>query len=193
MNFLYRLSLSLSLSSLILAPQIHSAPQQEPANDSIQCSSPLHTGHVGFRQNEARGIGYKEGYTTMEVFTIFDQISSSYFMPFFDLRGHVFNNGKLAGNAGIGERTLIPSIEHVFGSYVYYDVRNDNHGLTIHQISPGLELLSKRMEYRINGYFPVGDAKSHKYDWDFDKFRHNGCVEKFKFSIDFLKQCLCFS
>jgi len=135
--------------------------------------------HASVRQNEARGIGYNKGYTTLEAFGIYDGYGSG-FMPFIDLRGHVFNNGKLAGNLGIGERTFLPSINHTFGSYLYYDVRRVGHGLTVNQLSPGLELVGERMEYRINGYFPVGKLKGRQYRYEFDKFKGNSILLKSK-------------
>jgi hypothetical protein len=143
------------------------------------CLSPYHEMHASIRHNEANGIGYKEGYTTLEAFGIYDGWGSS-FMPFVDIRGHVFNNGKLAGNLGIGERTLFDSINHTFGSYLYYDVRRVGHGLTVNQLSPGFELVGERMEYRINGYFPLGKNKGNKFGYDFDKFTGNNILLKYK-------------
>jgi hypothetical protein len=158
-------------------PQASMSMQSE---DSPQwCLSPYHEMHASIRHNEANGIGYKEGYTTLEVFGIYDGIGSG-FMPFFDLRGHVFNDGKLAGNVGIGERTLLTSIDHTFGSYLYYDVRRVGHGLTVNQLSPGIELVGERMEYRINGYFPLGKQKGHQYGVEFEKFKGNSIILKSK-------------
>ena len=84
-------------------------------------------------------------------------------MPFIDVRGHAFTNGRLAGNIGIGGRTLINSIEHIFGAYVYYDVRNEKHDLTVHQIGPGIEpstnlgpLVSEQQVARVCGYMDSG-------------------------------------
>ena len=47
----------------------------------------------------------RDGYTTLEGFGIYDKNPN--FMPFLDLRGHVFNSGKLAGNFGIGGRSVL--------------------------------------------------------------------------------------
>jgi hypothetical protein len=149
------------------------------SEDSQWCLSPYHEMHAGIRHNEANGIGYKDGYTTLEAFGIYDGWGSG-FMPFVDLRGHVFNNGKLAGNVGIGERTLFTSINHTFGSYLYYDVRKAGHHLTVNQLSPGIELVGERMEYRINGYFPVGKNKGKKFGYAFDKFTGHNILLKFK-------------
>jgi trimeric autotransporter adhesin len=149
-------------------------PQPRP----VECHSPFHTMHVGVRHIEANGIGYGTGYTTLEGFAIFDRNPS--FMPFVDLRGHVFDDGKLAGNVGIGGRTILSSINHVLGGYLYYDVRQDRRHLTVNQLGPGIELLGERMEYRVNGYFPVGDNKSYKYGFKFDEFKGNDIFIKAK-------------
>lgn len=133
-----------------------------------KCQTPFHVMHVGLRHTEAKGVGYKDGYTTLEGFGIYNENTDV--MPFIDLRGHVFDNGKFAGNVGLGGRTFFPSFEHVLGYYLYYDVRQDEHNLTGQQVSPGIELLGNRMEYRVNGYFPVGNRKSRTYHADFDEF-----------------------
>lgn len=161
------------LSLLVISPLFLQAEEQEPT-----CHSPYHMMHVGVRHTEARGVGYENGYTTIEGFGIWDRCSS--FMPFLDVRGHVFNDSKLAGNIGIGERTLFSSINHIMGLYLYYDVRRDRHHLTVNQLSPGIELLGKRMEYRVNGYFPVGKTKSHKYHFEFDEFEKHRIMLKGK-------------
>ena len=122
------------------------------ADRNAACHSPYHRMHFGVRHTEARGVGYKDGYTTLEGFGICDNNPS--FMPFLDLRGHVFNNGKLAGNFGIGSRSVLSGINHILGAYLYYDVRQENHSFTINQLSPGIELLGKRMEYRVNRILP---------------------------------------
>lgn len=149
-----------------------------------ECTSPFHTMRIGVRHTEARGVGYDDGYTTLEGFGIYNR--NPCFMPFLDLRGHVFNNGKLSGNIGIGERSVISSIDHIFGAYFYYDVRQEDHHLSVvNQLSPGVELLGKRMEYRINGYFPVGKTKSHSWDYRFDRFNghHILLQHKRKFAL----------
>src|ERR1700744_4685428 len=55
-------------------------------NRDTGCRSPFHRMHVGVRHTEARGVGYRDGYTTLEGFGIYDRNPS--FMPFLDLRGH---------------------------------------------------------------------------------------------------------
>jgi hypothetical protein len=157
----------------LCAPQELLVQDSAPANYDQKllapgCRSAFHTMHLELRHTEARGIGYKEGYTTLEGFGIYDR--NHCFMPFLDLRGHLFDNGKWAGNVGIGGRSYFSSLNHFLGYYCYYDVRQDRHHLTAQQVSPGIEFIGSRMEYRLNGYFPVAETKSHQYGFKFDAF-----------------------
>ncbi len=142
-----------------------------------KCDTPFHQAHIGLRHSEAKGVGYRHGYTTLEGFGIWD--GNTDFMPFIDLRAHVFDQGKFAGNAGVGGRTFFSSMNQVLGYYLYYDVRQENHGLTVQQLSPGIEVLGKRMEYRMNAYFPI-IKNSHKYNFDFDRFDDHHIILKSK-------------
>ena len=102
---------------------------------------------------EGRGIGYRYGYTTLGTFLSPGSFSDN-ICPFIDLRGHVFNNGKWAVNAGLGIRYLDESHEAVFGGNVYYDYRRDRSDYN--QIGVGWEMLTQCYALRINGYIPVG-------------------------------------
>jgi hypothetical protein len=144
-------------TAIALTPFLLSAEITEKGKDEA-CASPFHSGHVGVKHTESKGVGYKDGYTTIEGFGIWDANPS--FMPFIDLRGHIFNDGKVAANAGIGGRTVIPSIDHIFGLYVYYDTRQSVKGLKVNQLGPGVEILGKRMEGRINATFPLASIRA---------------------------------
>jgi hypothetical protein len=149
-----------TIFALMAAPSLLLADTSPPA-----CESPFHTMHFEVRHTESKGVGYNKGYTTAELFAIYDK--DLYFTPFFDFRGHVFNDGKLSGNFGIGERTFIPSANHFFGIYIYYDVRQASHGLTLQQLAPGFEFVGGRFEYRANAYIPVGKTKSETFGRQF--------------------------
>lgn len=181
----------IKLISCLASIYMHSLCADPAANESLElvdenrsmimqesCVTPFRSMHVGLRHIEAEGIGYTNGYTTLEGFGIYNY--NDRFMPFLDLRGHVFDDGKLAGNVGIGARSYLEGINHLFGYYLYYDIRQSSHHLMPQQLSPGVELLGKRMEYRINGYFPVGNQKSDGYDYDFKGFKGNNIILKFK-------------
>jgi hypothetical protein len=82
------------------------------------------------------------------------------------MRGHIFNNGKPAANAGLGLRYID---SRVWGGNVYYDYRKTSHH-KYNQVSFGLESLGRYLDYRVNGYFPLGKHKSSLYDSSFDSF-----------------------
>jgi hypothetical protein len=163
-----------------IQPTEKKTPQPAPKvnNAAEKCRSPFQTMHVGVRHTEARGVGYKHGYTTLEGFGIYDAHTS--LMPFVDLRGHIFDDGDFAGNVGIGARTYLSSMDYVLGAYLYYDVRSRTHRLLPQQLSPGIELLGNRFEYRMNGYFPVGNDESRKYDYKFAEFDEHSIIVKGK-------------
>lgn len=81
--------------------------------------------HLSVRHTEGTGIGYDLGYTTVASFLSPVTPWAGKWTPFLDLRGHVFNDGKAAANAGWGVRYLTPS--RVLGSHIYYDYRNTAH------------------------------------------------------------------
>ncbi|MDE3045922.1 MAG: inverse autotransporter beta domain-containing protein [Verrucomicrobiota bacterium] len=60
--------------------------------------------------------------------------------PFLDARGHVFDNGKWAANAGVGLRTLKGT--RAYGINAYYDYRNTGR-FHSNQIGAGLESLGE--------------------------------------------------
>ena len=123
---------------------------------------------VSARYMTPRGIGYKNGYTTVEVF--FTGVYDAQWMPFLDLRGHIFDNGKFAANAGLGFRYLTCS--RTYGMNAYYDYRNTSHR-HYNQVALGLETLGKVWDARVNGYLPIGDKQSPFYHPEFKGFQGN--------------------
>jgi len=124
---------------------------------------------IATRYTIGRGVGYSEGYTTFEGFFAPPPLLDKSWIPFLDARGHVFNNGKFAVNAGLGIRYLN---SRVWGINAYYDYRNTVHQ-HYNQVSLGLESLGITWDFRINGYLPVGTKRSPIYDVQFDSFQGN--------------------
>ncbi len=122
---------------------------------------------VNVRYTSPKGIGYNTGYTTLAGFFAPTHFYNDAWVPFLDLRGHVFDNGKLASNVGVGVRYL--SSSRIWGGNLYYDFRNTKRK-NYNQISLGLESLGDVWDYRINGYLPVSTNKSSYYDAQFDSF-----------------------
>ncbi len=121
-------------------------------------SSILTEGSV--RHTEGKGIGYKKGYTTFEGFFTLDDCNC--FLPFVDLRAHVFNNGKFASNAGLGIRSLWNC--RAYGLNVFYDYRHTKHH-NYNQVGVGFESLGRCWDFRVNGYIPVGRKRSHEFGY----------------------------
>ncbi|MBS0647856.1 MAG: right-handed parallel beta-helix repeat-containing protein [Verrucomicrobia bacterium] len=137
-----------------------------------KCDSDIPSQLLYFKHIEAKGIGYKKGYSTVGAFlTPYTMFAD--FLPFADLRGHVFNDGKFAANAGLGVKYL-SNHPFVFGAGVYYDFRQVRK-THFNQVSLSLETLARRWEARLNGYLPVGSkkhvqTKSESVGYNFDHF-----------------------
>ncbi len=123
---------------------------------------------ITMRHIEAGGIGYDQGYTTLEGFFSPSEPFRDAWIPFLDLRGHLFNNFRPAANVGIGARYL--SSSRVWGGNVYYDYRKTKRQ-DYNQIAVGFESLGRRWDFRLNGYLPVGKKNSSFWDAQFDYFQ----------------------
>ncbi len=114
---------------------------------------------IALRHIEPGGVGYHPGYTTLDGFFDYQDPWDGSWLPFFDLRLHLLNNQRVAGNAGLGIRY---TTSRIWGANAYYDYR-----LTMqqpyNQVSIGFETLGKVWDFRINGYLPLGAKKSSKF------------------------------
>jgi trimeric autotransporter adhesin len=148
---------------------------------SLLLSSLLATGLYGSgepirltaRHIESKGIGYNQGYTTLEGFLAPGDPYDHHWVPFVDLRGHVFNNGKYAANAGVGLRYLASS--RVWGINTYYDYRQSPRR-HYNQAALGLESLGKSWDFRMNGYLPLGLIASSRYQTHFQGFKNHSIL-----------------
>ena len=94
---------------------------EAPVKDQSCGQSPQHM-RVSARYTSPKGVGYDQGYTTLETFLSPWDVFNDKWLPFVDGRGHIFDNGKWAANAGLGVRYL--SCSRVWGINSYYDYRN---------------------------------------------------------------------
>jgi hypothetical protein len=125
---------------------------------------------VDMRHVEPKGVGYNSGYTTLEGF--FAPSNSACAVPFINLLGHVFDNGHFAANAGLGFRYLK---SRLWGFTGYYDYRKTTH-TDYNQVSFAMESLGVTWDFRLNGYFPVGRAKSHPFHTRFGHFKEHHLI-----------------
>lgn len=149
----------------IFAP-LHAAGIKHPAPQD--CGRAPHPMRATLRYTTPKGIGYKTGYTTLEGFFAPQAYLKEAWVPFLDIRGHVFDNGRLSANAGLGLRYLAKS--RVWGINGYYDYRNTSHQ-HYNQVAAGLESLGRIWDFRINGYLPVGRKQSGFSSSKFSAFK----------------------
>lgn len=129
---------------------------------------------LSLKHREHKGVGYDQGYSTASLFLC--PRTRQIGLPFLDARLHVFNNSDLASNIGIGARYSDSNETYLFGLNAYYDYRN-THSLESHQASVGMEILSRRVDVRFNGYYPFAG----KYQDDpilFSRFRGHSLFVK---------------
>ncbi len=138
------------------------------AEDSAVARSHHRPMRVQARHIEGNGIGYNQGYTTLEGFFSPPTLWNEHWLPLLDVRMHLFNNGKPALNAGAGVRYL--SSSRIWGANAYYDYRKTSRQ-HYNQVSIGFESLGRLWDFRLNGYLPVGCKQSHLFgDPSFDGF-----------------------
>lgn len=130
------------------------------------CENGLSPYRISIRHIEKGGIGYEDGYTTLETFFASDPNKWAV-TPFFDARGHIFDNGKWAVNAGAGIRRIWKN--RVYGFNTYYDYRNTSR-FHANQMGAGIESLGTVLDFRMNGYLPIGAKTSDPYDFSFQTF-----------------------
>jgi Inverse autotransporter, beta-domain len=104
---------------------------------------------------EGRNLFFKNGYTTVGLFAIPPCWQCARIQPFVDVRGHYLNDGRYAANLGGGVRFACRFCDMVIGLNTYYDYRKA-HRRDLHQIGPGLEILTPCWDLRVNGYIPIG-------------------------------------
>lgn len=124
-----------------------STPMTPQVTDSINPPSTIKIGYRG-----GRGVGYKHSYSS--AFLFLTPSWDRQFQPFFDLRTHVFNDGRFASNFGGGLRFISDNEDCVLGINAYHDFRS-SHDLHTHQMGLGLEGLFPYFDVRVNGYLPV--------------------------------------
>jgi len=132
---------------------------------------------VRVRYTTPKGIGYRPGYTTAEAFFSPSCFLNDTWLPFVDLRAHVFDTGKPAVNAGFGWRYLAK--RRIWGANAYYDYRNTKRQ-HYNQVAVGLESLGAVWDFRINGYLPVGKKYSPYFSPKFYAFEGNELLIQLK-------------
>lgn len=129
------------------------------------------------RHRESNGVGYNQGYSTLDYYLTsqWDRLEM-----LLNLRGHLFNDAKAAGNGGLGFRYSLNDDTSRLGANFYYDFR-DAHHFVAQQVGSGLEWISKTVDVRVNGYVPVGKQRNFR-DHRFQGFSGNQVLIRQKFT-----------
>ncbi len=140
------------------------------------CCGPLpHPMRVTLRDIQNGGVGYNQGYTSLDLFLAPSDTDASV-VPFLDVRGHVFNNGRGAANAGLGVRFIS---DCVWGINTYYDYRQTKHK-NYNQFSIGFEALGEYVDFRLNAYVPFGKKSKSPLQATFEEFIGNSMFISYK-------------
>ena len=134
-----------------------------------------------FKHREANGIGYDQGYSSLDGFFLFSSMGNWY--PFFDVRAHLFNEGRPAANLGFGLRYSPDSVQAIFGINGFFDFKSTSHS-TFEQAGAGIEILGTKWEMRANGYLPIF-SKNNLYNLDFYQFHNHHAIFRASHEIAF--------
>ena len=106
-------------------------------------------------QHRSQGYGYDSGFTAFETFIPLYQEDFSWLAAF---QGNFLldNYGDIGFNAGLVERHYVDAWDRVIGGNIFYSHREQG-GNDFHQIGFGIETLGNRLDWRMNGYLPLGD------------------------------------
>lgn len=127
---------------------------------------------ITMKHREAGGIGYSEGYSSLDLFAAFSAIGN--IRPFFDIRAHVFNDGKPAANVGFGVRYLPENLHAIVGANAFFDFRQADHA-TFEQLGAGIEVLGTLWNFHANGYIPIIHT-DEVYRVHFDRFHGHSAL-----------------
>jgi len=140
------------------------SPEEMLLETAVQGDQRISLSHA-----EGSGLGYAIGYTSLGLF-LSKSFDNQRFIPFLDLRGHIFNNGKYAGNASLGFRYLNCCLEQIWGINIAYDylqhLQKYPHR-SYHQVGGGLEIIGKMWDFHLNVYGAVGHKKTNIYRFNY--------------------------
>ncbi len=98
--------------------------------------------------------GYEPGYTNIGMFLPYT-IEDDTAILFGDLRGLVTHDGKGGANVGAGWRWWMEDLDRIIGVSGWYDF-DAGHTRSYDQIGLSLESLGRFVDFRMNGYMPIG-------------------------------------
>ena len=137
---------------VVLTASAEDLPESTETCEREECEPGPNHFRFSTSHTENKGIGYNQGYTSLDMFFNWVPIYNLY--PFFDLRGHVSNDGNPSANFGAGVRYLPEKLNAVFGLNLFYDFRQARHA-SFQQLGCGIEILGTQWKFNANGYLPI--------------------------------------
>lgn len=139
-----------------LVLQKGNAQETSPPTQGTTTQAPTFSPRVGGQfRTEGAGI---DTFGAVETFIPLSQTPGNS-LTFLEGRLIFFTpSSTLGGNVTIGHRFL-QSPNQIFGGYISYDNRNTGEA-TFNQLGAGFESLSNNLDFRVNGYLPIGDKRT---------------------------------
>ena len=124
-------------------------------------------------QETGDGFGSVRNYWTLDAL-VAPLFKPGQILPLIDVRWHEFSDdrecNRFAANVGLMARYIPEShCAPVIGGNLYYDYRHSSIDKGWNRWGIGMEVLGKRWDFRLNGYFPIG-GKLHMHKCTFDDF-----------------------
>lgn len=107
-------------------------------------------------QHRSQGYGYDSGYTSFDTFVPLHQEDFSQLTAF---QGSLLldNYGDIGFVTGLVHRRYVDPWQRVVGGNFFYNHREQG-GNNFHQVGFGIETLGNYLDWRMNGYVPLGDS-----------------------------------
>ncbi|QGJ69208.1 Hypothetical protein PBC10988_8760 [Planctomycetales bacterium 10988] len=165
--------------SAVASAQYYSAPttgyppiENTPGTYQASLAGPYRS-QLFVRANGAEnGIGYEGSYGTLGgTLPVTKGPLGAYWLAQGNV--HLSENGGFFSNVGFGPRIRMEQWDSVFGISMWYDYDDDKYelfGHDFHQLGVSFEWMNPILDWRLNGYFPVGDAD---FTTDGKGFRQN--------------------
>jgi inverse autotransporter-like protein with beta domain len=168
------------------------APEMDPYADRKRYPIPqrITLSHIeGDNFTNCFARSFATNYTKAQLLLAGEYIPGQ-FLPQIDLRGERFDDITYSASGGVVLR-YIPKIDgpvcKILGVNAYYDYRQGNIGY-FNQIGGGIEVLSKRWDFRANIYVPVGGKRKMQRcvfdDFVGDFFAIRDCFESISYAFN---------
>lgn len=153
--------LGLTLGTTLSLSLLSGQECYEPAPCETSCTEQCSPFAVRLGYTTPRSIPTKHGYATLAAF--YCPSNFDCWAPYADFRVHHLDNGRWAGNIGLGiqKRLFTYCGQSVSRTYAYYDWRKTSYR-NYSQVTVGTEWLGERFDVRLNTYWPTkhqGHAK----------------------------------